>query len=140
MNSEFLECRPIAQANARVNQWHFHEIVKRLLLFFGQVWAQVRNCHIPTRENAALCPRGINLSVRSVSNSNFLFGFSAAHILRANDSAIQPNTNGIRGVVQAIVRNLCGYDILCEMAWHGVRYQFADKQSGDGGVTIGKMK
>ena len=58
VDAEFLKSCPIAKADAGVDERNFDEIVKRILLLFGQVRTKVRDSHVPAGEDAAFGTRG----------------------------------------------------------------------------------
>ena len=62
-NSEFFKGPPISDGDSRVNQRDFDAVVKRLLLRVGQLRTEIRDHHVPTRENGGFSSDGTELAV-----------------------------------------------------------------------------
>ena len=140
VDAEFLKRLPISKADAGVNERNLDEVMKRVLLLFGQVRTKVRDGHVPAGEDAAFGAGCENLTACGVRNDHFVRRFSAALVLRTNDSAVKSDTGSVCRVVETIVRNWrCNY-VFGGPTRDSFGNKFANEQPRDGRIAVWKMK
>ena len=140
IRSQFLKCRTVPQQHIGIQQRHLGRVGQRLFLRIRQLFAKVRNHHVPASQDCVLASDRVHLAAAGVGDLNLGGPRRLTCVLHPHCRAVQSNTHGRAFVIELRIVRSRSHDISRGIAWHGLRDQLTDEQPRDACIAVGKVE